>query len=776
MPLPLYVDIRCLQDPNYSFRGIGHHSAGILKFARKFVPEFTEIIGVIEPDLPPLPTEYATLVDRIEGGFNPSPQYINGAFLELSPMTHDLATTLRFVASRNFLCASLIYDFIPLDFDTDRYLATPLSKSMYQTAMNLLGTFDLFIPISEYSNQRLQHYCGVKPWNSCVSGVAIRQSVGCDISQVKPREQILALAKQGYFFSVLGDDQRKNPKVVLSAHALYNQQAKSPTHFVILGAYPQERIQQFHEYYQEHGGNSKYLHILSKLSDQEIGYLNSHSICGISPSFIEGFSIPVVESVRCGSPMLVSDIDAHRELIERPEARFEPDDAKTLTKLMAKVATEPGFRQELIETQSPMWKRFTEEKVAKRAWNFIRSRLLVTGVPQVLSHQYQFPRVAFLTPYPPERSGVADYTAQSLAEISKYAKIDVFTTSEKPRPDPWVSTFHPISSAPYAMDEYDVILPVIGNSHFHIRALQLHRTFGGPCLIHDNRLAELYAWWKGIEHFREMAESQTGKKYTLEECQQWLSQPWRLPSLYFEDILERATPVIFHSKGIQRYVRKMYNVESEYLPFCCYRSFDETKLTREHRLATRKKLGLPLDRIVISTFGYVGQTKGPEECIWAIERLRSWGITADLYFVGSGEEPYLAHLEHLAKTLKIKEHIHFCRNWISNEEYNDYVIASDYGIQLRSHGFGGLSGAMLDCIGSGLPSAVNEDLAEALDSPDYILRVPDQFSPVLIAEQLANAIRQGLHEERLSQKRTDYVKAHSFERYAKEFVQVLKIG
>jgi glycosyltransferase involved in cell wall biosynthesis len=370
---------------------------------------------------------------------------------------------------------------------------------------------------------------------------------------------------------------------------------------------------------------------------------------------------------------------------------------------------------------------------------------------------------------------VADYTAQSLSEISKHVIVDVYTTCEKPRPDPWVNAFYPISSVPYTSGNYDVVLPIIGNSHFHIQALELHRYFGGPCLVHDNRLAELYAWWKGIHYFRDMAEKFLKKSYSIEECQSWLSQPWKLPSLFFEDILYRASPVIFHSKGIQRYVRKIYNYDSKYLPFCCYRNFVESELTRESRIFIKKKLGLPDDSLTISTFGFVVQTKGPEECIWAIDILRSWGVFVHFYFVGSIDPQYHSHLLALINNLKLSDHIHFFPDWISDQEYHDFVLASDYAIQLRSHGFGGLSGAMLDCIASGLPSVVNDDLAEALDSPHYILRVPDQFSPVLIAEKLYSAIQGGLHNNRLTSARSDYVKSHSFDHYAQEFVKVLGI-
>ena len=37
----------------------------------------------------------------------------------------------------------------------------------------------------------------------------------------------------------------------------------------------------------------------------------------------EGFSMPVIEALACGSPVVVSDIPAHQELVQDNEYRFQ---------------------------------------------------------------------------------------------------------------------------------------------------------------------------------------------------------------------------------------------------------------------------------------------------------------------------------------------------------------------------------------------------------------------------------------------------------------------
>jgi hypothetical protein len=57
-----------------------------------------------------------------------------------------------------------------------------------------------------------------------------------------------------------------------------------------------------------------------------------------------------------------------------------------------------------------------------------------------------------------------------------------------------------------------------------------------------------------------------------------------------------------------------------------------------------------------------------------------------------------------------------------------------------------------------------------------VLRVPDHFTPTLVAEQLANAYEAGRHHTRLTPARARYVREHSFETYAAQLMRVLQLN
>jgi hypothetical protein len=82
----------------------------------------------------------------------------------------------------------------------------------------------------------------------------------------------------------------------------------------------------------------------------------------------------------------------------------------------------------------------------------------------------------------------------------------------------------------------------------------------------------------------------------------------------------------------------------------------------------------------------------------------------------------------------------------------------------------------MDCITAGLPTVANDDLAEAMDAPEYVYRVPDSLSPTLIAERIFEAVQNAAHRTRSSVSRGEYLAEHHFDHYAKRMMQVLGIA
>ncbi len=777
------VDARCLQDEGYAFRGVGYHSSTLLQHAVDHYADRVRLRALVDPSLPDMAEEHTALFEEIQPWSEATCIEQESVFVQLSPMTHDPAVCGRVLDRKGILAAAVIYDFIPLDV-SERYLANTESLRSYASSMLWLDAYQLFFPISLYSERRLLETTAAHEDDTFVTGVTLRKSFQDGMlarQQTKqPNKSFQPKLKTGdrpYFIFVGGGDPRKNVELVVTAHAT----SKTETDLVIVGNYQDAGKAALKEKHRSLGGSTCRIRFLSGISDDELSDWYASSIANISSSFIEGFSLPVIEGMAAGAPTLVSDNEAHQELVTDPQHRFDPNSSQALADLMELIASDTSFRQRVAADQKEVPSRFLGERVGERFWqpifqryqqHFGASRLS----PLAVHSGERRASLAILSPFPSERSGVADYTRKSVLALAKHLEVDVFTDCSNPQPTPEVRGFYPISDFAYISGGYDRVLSVIGNSSFHTKIIELQREHGGPCLVHDNRLAELYHWWKGEEYFRQMACRMLGREVPIHESQSWISDPGKLPGIFFDELIDSANPLIVHSRGIQRQIKKQYNIEAQYLPFSCYRSFHEEQLSTSSRQLARKSLGFGDNAFHVITLGIVADSKAPKQCIEAISQVNLAGHQAHLHFVGSSSPEQRDQLIRWAETHRIAANVHFTNEWVSEDDYQNYVLAADFAVQLRTHFFGGLSGALLDCIVSGLPTVSNDDLAEAMDCPEYIGRISDRLEAEQLSAALIGLIGKYGAKYRAHVSRQDYLKRHSFDQYAIEMLRVLGLA
>ena len=127
-------------------------------------------------------------------------------------------------------------------------------------------------------------------------------------------------------------------------------------------------------------------------------------------------------------------------------------------------------------------------------------------------------------------------------------------------------------------------------------------------------------------------------------------------------------------------------------------------------------------------------------------------------------------LEKRARQCGVPGRLHFADHWLSESEYRDHLVAANVGVQLRSHFLGGLSGALLDCVASGLPTVANEGLAASVETPSYVVRIPDRPDPVALADGIDLLLRRKPDSQEIITHWRHFVSEHSFEAYVRQLV------
>jgi glycosyltransferase involved in cell wall biosynthesis len=344
-------------------------------------------------------------------------------------------------------------------------------------------------------------------------------------------------------------------------------------------------------------------------------------------------------------------------------------------------------------------------------------------------------------------------------------ELHVFTETLRPDPPPIVATVRPLTVLPHLMPRFDRIINVVGNSHYHLRTFEFLLRHGGACIAHDARMLSFYVGLLGPDRASRVAACELGRPVAVAELEAWLANESELEALFLGEILEAAAPTIVHSRTTARMATERYPTPPVHVPFAIYRTPPDAAFSPDARRAARRRLGIADGEVAIVSLGFVTYTKAPAECIHAIEMLRHWGIPATLYFAGDrvnlpdGGAALIA----LATSLGISNAVRFADGFIAEAAYQDYLIGCDLALQLRTSGFGSVSGAVLDCVAAGLPVVTTAGLAEAVEVPAGLTRaVSDHLSPVLIAEAAAELLTATRDEEA----RRAFCEARSMTAYA----------
>jgi hypothetical protein len=231
-----------------------------------------------------------------------------------------------------------------------------------------------------------------------------------------------------------------------------------------------------------------------------------------------------------------------------------------------------------------------------------------------------------------------------------------------------------------------------------------------------------------------------------------------------------------HTVTQKAQIEQRYGVDAQVTTCCPSIFFRDGELTTSRKQAIRERLGISPTVFLISSFGIVDTVKGMETCILAIELLRSWNIPAELFFVGYARPGVKEEVDRIAALYEIGEYVHTYGEFIADATYRDFLIASDAAIQLRTYGFGQLSAALTDCISAGLPSVASSDLAKSCDAPEYVSIVPDRFSQLQVAEQLALIWGARGGYASYVDARLAYLEKHNFEYYGERLIEILELA
>jgi FkbM family methyltransferase len=723
------VDARCLQDPAYRLRGVGRHSEHVLRTVAALAAGRSEIVLLIDPALPVLDADLAAIGNRCVAAVDPADVGGTAALIELSPMTADPGPLLPLLLARHVRRAAIVYDFIP-NQHSEIYLGADEHRISYLGRLEALDRYDSFLAISAFTASELPAILG-RDVEVTVTGVA------------DPLDASIHAADAGVMFSryvlvASGADARKNLPAAIAAHTVYSGPRSRRMGLVVVGAFPGDLLQAAREFAAECRIPAKRIAFVSGVSDEQLRSLYAGADVVVVPSLTEGFSIPVVEAISSGTPVVASDIPAHEELLGAGSWLAPPADPVALGRCVSRALRDP---KGLWEAQrAAIGDRFSPRTVTQRIEEALEPLLPRESSPAHESHRSRRsgrPRLAVVTPLPPQQTGIAEYSAVTFRAVADHADL-VFYTDRRGAvaPHPAIE-LRPYSIEPYVGRDFDAVVSVLGNSHFHIPVLDYFLELGGAAIAHDPRMAELYHFWRGPEHLAHLLSRHSDEPVLAPDVPGLLAHPDRLPATVYDEIAPRGRPLLVHGAGIARRILAETGIKPVALPYVPHRLPRVESVTPGLTASSRRALGWDDRSLHVVSFGIVDRrTKATEVIVDAIAWLRTWGIDCRLHFVGAAAGGERDELLARAAGLGIAPFVDIT-GWVSLEGLETNLLAADAAVQLRTFALAPMSGAMLDCMSFGVPTLATESLKAEMESPGYVYTVADRFSGLLLAEALA---------------------------------------
>ncbi|HSM14502.1 MAG TPA: glycosyltransferase, partial [Thermoanaerobaculia bacterium] len=331
--------------------------------------------------------------------------------------------------------------------------------------------------------------------------------------------------------------------------------------------------------------------------------------------------------------------------------------------------------------------------------------------------------IDYLSPLPPVRSGISDYSVDLLPHLAERADVRVMALPDQPIEPALVERWRPV---PAERTGEDGRLPVyhMGNNRYHeaIHELALERP--GVVVLHDlvlhHFLLDRTVGRDRFEPYREQLEADHGWiGRAAAGAVRWgaFGRAAQFALTANRTLLRRQHGVIVHGAWAAAVLAEedpelAVRVAPMAIPL-------PAAASAERGLAFRRARGIPEAAPLLGSFGFQTPIKRTEVAIRALARP---GLESVHLLVAGELSPY-ANFDRLAAELEVAGRVHVT-GFLPFEEMESAIAATDLCLNLRYPTAGETSASLLRILAVGRPVIVS-DYAEFAGLPEEIaIRVP----------------------------------------------------
>ncbi len=359
--------------------------------------------------------------------------------------------------------------------------------------------------------------------------------------------------------------------------------------------------------------------------------------------------------------------------------------------------------------------------------------------------------IDFVSPLPPVRSGIADYSADLLPHLEELCDLRVVSLESQP-PSPEAAERWRLVEPERLGEDGRLPLYQMGNNQYHTEVYDLALERPGVLTLHDMVLHHFL-----IERTVKVDDFESYRRQLLED-HGWVGEAAAMPMRWpggsgmaaqfalpaHRTLISRQLGILTHSRWAAEWLREELtsiappggdhsDVRVRSIPMGVpLGSIADEASGRDFR----RRHGIPLDRPLLGSFGFQTPMKRTDVVISTLAAPELDGV----HLMVGGEVAPILELETRAAEAGVADRVHFL-GFLPFDEFEAAIAAADVCLNLRYPTAGETSASLLRILAIGRPAVVS-DYAQSAELPDEgVVKVPvGEGESAVLAGRLAELL------------------------------------
>lgn len=351
-------------------RPISDTPHGISRYALNLITQLAlldqshEYLLLIRPDaqqlLPPLPKNFK-LRECFTPNYSVTEQLIIPRLLKKESVNLFHSTTYSAPVIQPCNTVITIHDLIPLIFP--HHYGWQHAVYYNQVVRRALQKAERILTVSHSSKRDLMRLFDLDQDRIVVTynGVDDRfrpDDTGLSKNKIK---EVLGI-KDPYILSVVNNKPHKNTSTLIRAFHKFLEKAAVPYRLVFAGIGQMAQLAEN----RSRGTSEKSIFVLPHVTDDVLIALYQNAVLFVLPTLYEGFCLPVLEAMACGTPVITSNVSSLPEVVGDAAILIDPNNVDELSQAIYNVLADSTLQKELREKGIHQAKKFSWSETGKQ--------------------------------------------------------------------------------------------------------------------------------------------------------------------------------------------------------------------------------------------------------------------------------------------------------------------------------------------------------------------------------------------------------------------------